>query len=130
MQNLDLYKCNICQNIVEVLSAGGGELVCCGKPMEKLEPKFFEEAIMEKHVPVFVKHNDNGYEVRVGEVLHPMTKEHYIMFIQAISPDKKCVQLKFLNPYEEPKMFLSKLDSDWFAREYCNMHGLWEGKND
>ena len=130
MNNLDIYKCNICGNVVEVLSAGNGELVCCGQPMEKLEAKVSEESIMEKHVPVFIKYDENNAEIRVGEILHPMIKEHYIMFIQLISPDKKCVQLKFLNPEELPKMDVKNLQIGSLAREYCNIHGLWEAKFD
>jgi len=30
------YRCNICGNEVIVTKVGGGELVCCGKPMEKI----------------------------------------------------------------------------------------------
>ena len=127
MEKFDLYKCEICGNIVEVLSAGGGELVCCGQTMQKLEAKNYEEAMMEKHIPIFVKNSDGSSEIRVGEVLHPMTEEHHIMFIQAISDDKNTSQIKFLNINDEPKMLLN---SDFaYAKEYCNIHGLWEGKN-
>lgn len=129
MKNLDIFKCDICGNIVQVLSTGGGELVCCGKPMNRLEPNYHEESMMEKHVPIFVDFDDNT-EIRVGEVLHPMSDEHYIKFIQVISPDDKCVHLKFLNPNDIPKISLKNLPKGTVAREYCNIHGLWEGKYD
>lgn len=129
MEQLDLYKCEVCGNIVEVVINGGGELICCGQPMKKLEPKDSEIAMLEKHIPVFIKHDDN-VEIRVGEVLHPMINEHYIMFIEAISDGGSFVQRKYLYPSQEPKMFLKEISKDTIAREYCNIHGLWEGKND
>lgn len=130
MERLDLYRCEICGNLVEVILSGEGELVCCGQPMKKLEAKTQENAMLEKHVPVFVKTQDNANEVRVGEVLHPMTDEHYIMFIETISEDKNHAQLQFLHPGDEPKMILQDKLGKTYAREFCNLHGLWEGNND
>lgn len=130
MEKLDIYKCDICGNIVEVLVAGGGELVCCGEPMKKLDARSKEEAMMEKHVPVFVELENNGLEIRVGEVLHPMEDKHYIMFIETISEDRNHVHLQFLHPGEEPKMYLKENTGKIFAREFCNIHGLWGAKND
>ena len=127
MEKLDFYKCNICGNIVQVLHNGAGELVCCGKPMTKMEPQLEEESIQEKHVPVFIKYENNQGEIRVGEILHPMTKEHYIMFIQAISKDKSEAYIKFLYPDKEPRLFLYNIESFHSALEYCNIHGLWKG---
>lgn len=128
MERLDLYRCNICGNIVEVIFAGKGELTCCGQPMEKLEAQTSEDAIMEKHVPIFIEFDDNTKEVRVGEVLHPMLPEHHIMFIETISKDKNQTKLKFLTPDDEPKMLLNNAPDDITAREYCNIHGLWKSK--
>lgn len=130
MERLDLYRCNVCGNIVEVFVAGGGELVCCGEPMSKLEAKHNEEALMEKHVPAFIKTQDDKNEVRVGEVLHPMIDEHYIMFIETISNDKSHIQLQFLKPGDKPEMFIEEILDKTTAREFCNIHGLWEGSND
>lgn len=127
MDKLDLYRCEICGNIVQVIVNGNGELVCCGRPMQFIKPKQHEDAIMEKHVPIFIQNDDGSKEIRVGEILHPMEPEHYIMFIQAISKDKNCAKIKYLYPENEPKM---SINSDYeFAYEYCNIHGLWEGKN-
>ena len=127
MEKFDLYKCEICGNIVEIIVNGNGELVCCGKPMQKLTAKNNEEAMMEKHIPIFVKKDDGRSEIRVGEVLHPMESEHHIVFIQAVSDDMSASQIKFLNINDEPKMII---DNDYsYAKEYCNIHGLWEGKN-
>ena len=129
MDKLDLYKCNICGNIIEVIINGGGELVCCGQPMKKIEPQYHEQAIEEKHVPIFIKNENEEAEIRVGEVLHPMTNEHYIQFIQVISHNKNISKIKFLYPNEEPKFNLNSIDNYDYAREFCNLHGLWEGKN-
>ncbi len=130
MEKLDLYRCEICGNLVEVILVGGGELVCCGQPMQKVNGQNREEAIFEKHIPVFIKNENNGDEVRVGEVLHPMTDEHYIMFIETVSEDKNHVQLQYLHPGQEAKMILENKLGKTLAREFCNLHGLWEGESD
>ena len=130
MEKLDLYRCEICGNLVEVILVGGGELVCFGQPMQKVNGQNREEAIFEKHIPVFIKNENNGDEVRVGEVLHPMTDEHYIMFIETVSEDKNHVQLQYLHPGQEPKMILENKLGKTLAREFCNLHGLWEGESD
>lgn len=129
MGKLDLYRCEICGNLVQTIIAGNGELVCCGQPMQKLERKQHEESIMEKHVPIFIKTDDNNTEIRVGEILHPMTEEHYIMFIEAINKSNNEIYLKYLYPNEEPKMQINKDFNVNKALEYCNIHGLWEGNN-
>ena len=130
MERLDLYRCEICQNLVEVILNGGGELVCCGQPMKKLDAKTNEEAMMEKHVPVFIKNEEGKDEVRVGEVLHPMNDDHYIMFIETISEDRNNANLQYLYPGQEPKMILEKKLGKTRAREFCSLHGLWEGESD
>ena len=127
MDKLDFYRCETCGNIVQVIINSSGALYCCGKQMTKLEPQTHEESVMEKHVPIFVKNCDEIFEIRVGEVLHPMTEDHHIMFIQAISEDKNRAQIKYLYPNNEPKMVYRGNYSK--AIEYCNIHGLWEGKN-
>lgn len=129
MDKLDLYKCETCGNVVEVLVNGGGELYCCGKPMVKVEAQSLENSIEEKHVPIFIDKDEYTTEIRVGEVLHPMTKEHHIVFIQAISSDKNYSTIKFLAVDEEPKFLLQGNKKYSYAREFCNIHGLWEGNN-
>ena len=80
----EIYRCPVCGNIVEVLNAGAGELVCCGKPMILLKENT-TDAAQEKHVPV-VEKTTNGYHVRVGSVEHPMLNEHYIQWIELLTP--------------------------------------------
>ena len=121
---LELYKCEVCGNIVQIMHSGVGELVCCGAKMKKLKEQTINEEMQEKHVPVFIQEN----KIQVGSVPHPMTKEHYIEFIQSYSTDKKYIETKFLSPEEKPETELQKEYKN--AREYCNIHGLWVGQKE
>lgn len=129
-ERLEMYRCEICGNLVEVILEGHGELVCCGQPMVLLHGKSTDEEGLEKHVPVFEIKENGGQEIRVGSVLHPMNDDHYIMFIETISEDRNHVGLQYLHPGEEPKMLLEKKIGKTLAREFCNIHGLWEGESD
>lgn len=123
----EIYKCEVCGNIVEVLHAGAGELVCCGQPMKNMVAGTTDGAA-EKHVPVIEK-VEGGYKVKVGSVVHPMTEAHYIEWIELICNKCGKVQRKYLKPGDAPEaVFVSDSDSVT-AREYCNLHGLWEAKN-
>jgi len=120
-----IYVCEVCGNIVQMLRVGGGELVCCGQPMNLLEEKTADKAT-EKHVPVIEK-SDKGYTVTVGTTLHPMTEEHYIEWIELIADGKSYRQ--YLKPGDEPKAEFCLADeaAEVSAREHCNVHGLWRG---
>jgi len=122
-QRLQIYKCAVCGNIVEVVYGGTGELVCCGQPMELLDEKEADTAT-EKHVPVIEK-IDGGYKVTVGSTLHPMEEKHYIEWIELITDDKAYRQ--FLNPGNEPVAIFNIQADSVIAREHCNIHGLWKG---
>jgi superoxide reductase len=117
-----VYRCNVCGNIVEVLHPGVGELVCCGQPMELLEEKTQDEGL-EKHVPV-VEKTAKGFKVKVGSVPHPMEEKHYIEWIELIADNKSYRQ--FLDPGEVPEAFFNITAKTVTAREYCNVHGLWK----
>lgn len=118
----EIYKCNICGNIVEVLHAGVGELVCCGEPMELMEEKT-EDSSTEKHVP-YVEKTDDGVLVKVGQNEdHPMIDKHYIEWIQVIADDAS--YRKFLKPGDKPQAEFEIKADKVEAREYCNVHGLW-----
>lgn len=126
---LEFYKCNICGNFIEVVLPGAGELVCCGQPMERVrEQTKGEETLEEKHVPVITKTED-GVEIRVGEIPHPMEDNHFIMFIEANSADKRYVKRKYLYPHEEPVLKLKCGCDEVIARELCNIHGLWTSQD-
>ncbi|MBL7175471.1 MAG: desulfoferrodoxin [Desulfobacteraceae bacterium] len=121
-EKLEIYKCEKCGNIVEVLHAGKGELVCCNEPM-KLFKENSVDAAKEKHVPVVEKTSD-GFSVKVGSVAHPMEEEHYIEWVEIIANGEAYRQ--FLNPGGAPEATF-KIDADKVtAREYCNLHGLWK----
>jgi superoxide reductase len=119
----EIYKCNVCGNIVEVLHAGVGELVCCGEPMEQMKEKT-EDSSVEKHVP-YIEKTDDGVIVKVGQNQdHPMEEKHYIEWIQVITNGE--AYRKFLKPGDKPQAkFFIKAD-DIEAREFCNVHGLWK----
>ena len=118
----EVYKCNICGNIVEVLHTGAGELVCCGQPMELMKEKT-EDVGQEKHVPV-VEKTDNGFRVKVGSVEHPMEDGHYIEWIEIIA-DREVFK-KFLKAGEKPEAEFETSVDNVVARSYCNVHGLWK----
>ena len=121
-EQLEIYKCEVCGNIVEVLHAGGGELVCCGQPM-KLMAENTVDASKEKHVPVIEKTAD-GYLVKVGAVPHPMEAKHWIEWIELVADGKAYRQ--FLNPGDTPEATFCVKAEKVYAREYCNLHGLWK----
>jgi len=117
-----VYKCNVCGNIVEVLHTGAGELVCCGQPMQLLQAKTQDEG-KEKHVPV-IEQTDKSVIVRVGSVAHPMESEHYIEWVEIITENR--TYRKMLKPGMEPvaEFFLEAKNIS--VRAYCNIHGLWK----
>lgn len=117
-----VYKCEVCGNIVEMLHVGGGELVCCGQPM-KLRAENTVDAAHEKHVPVVTK-IAGGYKVSVGSVAHPMEDKHYIEWIELIAGND--VLRKFLSPGDAPEATFQTSAAQVTAREYCNLHGLWK----
>lgn len=119
---LEIFKCEACGNIVEVLHAGDGELVCCGKPMKHFVEGQTDGA-QEKHVPVIEK-TANGYKVRVGSVPHPMEEKHWIEWIELIADGKVC--RSFLRPGDAPEAEFCTTATNVTAREFCNLHGLWK----
>jgi superoxide reductase len=120
-KRLQVYKCEKCGNIVEVLHEGAGQLVCCDEPMKLFEEKT-ADAATEKHVPV-VEKVENGYKVTVGSVPHPMEEKHYIEWIQLVADGYSC--RKFLKPGDAPEAVFETTAESVNAREYCNVHGLW-----
>ncbi len=122
-KRLEVYKCSVCGNVVEVIHTGKGQLVCCGKPMDLLTENTVDAA-KEKHVPVIEK-TDAGYMVKVGEVAHPMEEKHYIEWIELISGDRAF--RIFLSPGKQAEASFEIIsDEPVTAREYCNLHGLWK----
>jgi superoxide reductase len=122
-ERLEVYKCELCGNMVEVLHGGAGELVCCGQAMVLLTENTVDAA-KEKHVPV-VEKVAGGVKVKVGDVAHPMEEKHYIEWVEIIVDGK--VHRQFLNPGEAPEATFQIEADNVVAREYCNLHGLWKG---
>jgi superoxide reductase len=121
-ERMEVYSCEACGNIVFVLDGGPGDLICCGEPMELCREQTADSAV-EKHVPVIEK-IDGGFKITVGSTLHPMTDEHWIEWIEVNADGKNYRQ--FLNPGDEP-VATFMIDADTvMAREYCNVHGLWQ----
>ncbi|MEN8154592.1 MAG: desulfoferrodoxin [Acidobacteriota bacterium] len=116
-----VYKCDICGSIVNVLHGGAGTLVCCNQPMT-LQTENTTDAATEKHVPV-VKKIDSGYEVVVGSVEHPMSEEHHIEWVELIADGIS--YFKYFTPEESPVATFITNATDVKVRAYCNLHGLW-----
>jgi len=120
----EIYKCSVCGNVVEMLHASMGELVCCGQKMGLMEENT-QDAAEEKHVPV-VEISGNNVTVKVGEVAHPMEKEHWIERIELLK-DGHVIAAKTLMSGEEPQAeFCLENTEGLTARELCNVHGLWK----
>jgi len=121
MELNQVYKCEKCGNIVELLHVGDGELVCCGEPM-KLMAENTVDASKEKHVPV-IERIANGWRVTVGAVAHPMEEKHYIQWIELMADGR--VSRAMLKPGDKPEAEFNVSAGKVTAREYCNLHGLW-----
>lgn len=121
---LKMYRCEHCGNIVIMAYNGGGQLVCCGEPMVLLEPNT-TDAAGEKHVPV-VSVDGDKVAVKVGEVEHPMTEEHYITSI--ILETEHNLHVKWLKYTDKPEgsFVLAPGEKPVAVYEYCNLHGLWK----
>lgn len=117
-----VYKCELCGNIVEVLTAGAGALTCCGQSMVLLTENTTDAAV-EKHVPVAKKTTD-GWVVNVGSVDHPMTDDHYIEWVELIAGDN--ILRTYLSPGDKPQVFFAIHENNVSIRAYCNLHGLWK----
>ena len=122
-KRLEVYKCQVCGNMVEMVHAGEGEMVCCGQPM-KLMVENTVDAAKEKHIPI-VEKVDSGFKVKGGSVAHPMEEKHYIEWIELIAVGMAYRQ--FLSPGVAPEAFFCIEADRITAREYCNIHALWKG---
>ncbi len=122
-EKMEVYKCEICGNIVEVLHGGKGELTCCGEAMKKMEEQTADSAV-EKHVPVIEKGKDGIVTVKVGSIPHPMEEKHHIEWVQLIMGEK--AYRIFLDPGDAAEADFTLEGDNVHAREYCNIHGLWK----
>ncbi len=122
-QQGQVYKCQICGMVVEVLDGGAGEPICCGRSMEQQEPKTADPAT-EKHVPV-IEQVDGGILVKVGSVPHPMEDKHFIQWIEVLVDGK--AYREYLQPGAPAEARFPVQGENIIAREFCNLHGLWQG---
>jgi superoxide reductase len=123
-ERLQIYKCNVCGIVAEVLDGGAGELVCCGQPMQLMAART-EDSTKEKHVP-YVEKVPGGVKVRVGRnEAHPMLDKHWIQWIEVVVDGVQHRQ--FLKPGQKPEAFFPVTGESITAREFCNLHGLWKG---
>jgi superoxide reductase len=119
-----IHKCTACGTVVEVLTAGDGNLACCGQPMDHLAAKTADQG-KEKHVPVIEKFN-GGFKVKIGSIPHPMEEKHFIQWIEIITDGK--IYRQTLKPGQAPEAVFNLAAENITAREHCNLHGVWEGK--
>jgi superoxide reductase len=117
-----VYKCNVCGNMVVMVHPGQGEMVCCGQPME-LPAEKTEDAGKEKHAPVIVL-GDGKTVVKVGSVPHPMEEKHYIEWVEITA--NGVTEREFLKPGDVPEAKFCSCNEVTQARIFCNLHGLWK----
>ena len=118
------YICETCGNIVTKVEDKNVPIMCCGGKMKELVPGTVDAAL-EKHTPI-VKIDGNQVTVKIGEVEHPMTEEHYNQWI-ALYTDKG-YQMRKLNPNDKPEavFYIQEGEKVQEVYEYCNLHGLWK----
>ncbi|MCC6383427.1 MAG: desulfoferrodoxin [Dehalococcoidia bacterium] len=119
-----VFVCQVCGNVVEVLRAGGGTLVCCKQPMTPAEENT-TDASREKHVPVIAR-AEGKLGVTVGSIAHPMATDHYIEWIEVVHGDGAARE--YLKPGETPRAEFACPGGPVAARAYCNLHGLWRAE--
>ena len=125
-EKFEIYKCELCGNLIQVLQSGAGHLICCGEEMKLESVQYKEDELGEKHTPFFTKENDKKF---INVTHHPMQEEHYIQFIEIFSPEKDELHLKFFNPQEHPKLETTHFPQLSEPLEYCNIHNLWGNKS-
>ncbi|MCK5296838.1 MAG: desulfoferrodoxin [Alphaproteobacteria bacterium] len=121
----EIYKCDLCGNMAEILKGDGAPLFCCGRTMD-LQEEQTADATKEKHVPI-IKKIDGGYKITVGNAIHPMEKEHFIKWIELKADGKSYKQ--FLKLGDTPEAIFKTDAINVSAREYCSLHGLWKKEN-
>lgn len=119
-EDIKFYTCLECGNIVEIIEKNSDNLTCCGKQLQKMSVNSIDASI-EKHVPVYEKVEDE-IVVRVGEIEHPMQKDHYIMWIAQVS-ENRITKVTLYPEQGTDTRFKYIPNSKLYA--YCNKHGLW-----
>jgi superoxide reductase len=121
-KRFQIYKCPVCDTVVEVLHQWSLELVCCGPPMIPLRAKTRQEG-WEDHAPV-VEKVQGGLRLAIGDTPHPMTNAHRIEWIELVAQGRSHRQ--FLSPGQPPEAVFSVKSPAALVRLYCTVHGLWQ----
>jgi len=121
MRGLQVYRCLVCDSVVEVLDSCGVELVCCGPPMELL-PEQAAPVGRDQHA-VRVRKTARGLHVVVGNPLHPSEAEDRIAWIETLADG--CCFRRFLAPGQRPEAMFNTAANNFTVRYYCIRHGLW-----
>ena len=124
-ESIKFYKCLICGNVIRVIKGDTKRIVCCGKQMAEMAANTTDAAV-EKHLPVYEIVEDE-IVVKVGEIEHPMEKEHYIMWIVQVT-DERITEVKLFPEQSTETRLPYKAGSTIYA--YCNKHGLWKTRVD
>ena len=118
---MKIYVCKNCGTVMLKLEDKSEALVCCGDKMELIDVNT-TEAATEKHLPVY-EIKEGMVNIKVGEVEHPMTDDHYISFIILASDDSYLI--KMLKAGDKPEVNFSYSSEYNKIYAYCNLHSLW-----
>jgi len=122
-ERMDIFKCPVCDTVVEVLAPCAIELSCCGPAMVRQREKSGCDPGSQEHAPV-IERTRSGIKVRFGVVPHPMEADHRIEWVEVIACGKSYRQ--FLAPGDAPEAAFDILSDVITVRGYCNLHGLWK----
>lgn len=116
------FICETCGNLIGMINDTGAPLMCCGQKMTHIKPNESDEG-KEKHKPVITVEG-NAVKVKIGEIAHPMTEEHSIMW--AYLQTDRGGQRKCFSENESPEVtFLLCDEKPISVYAYCNKHGLF-----
>lgn len=118
MKYLRCTKCGAMVKIEKDCTCDNCGIQCCGQPMQELIANS-TDAAFEKHVPTY---EINGENIEAS-VNHVMEEEHFIMWLELVSP--KLSIRKTFTPNEEAKATFPYIKGSKLLA-FCNKHGLWE----
>jgi superoxide reductase len=123
MSSQKFLVCELCGNLVGLVSGKHAPIMCCGKEMAEIVPNTVEASV-EKHLPD-VAVAGGKLSVSVGSVPHPMEDGHHIVFVYVET--KRGGQRKRLGAGDAPTLEFSIIDDEPVAvYAYCNLHGMWK----
>lgn len=86
------------------------------------------DAAKEKHLPYLSVEDENILYIQVGEVIHPMTEEHYITAIYVLT-DNGIFYKKSFNPNDVPELTINVSGAkNVKVYSHCNLHGIWKSE--